>query len=253
MRKVAVPIEAKIPLPQDEKNEDTTDDSIAESRKEEEETSILNPIRIGIIGMSGRNVEQSLLTKSLFEQMYRVMVDFIEQRWSWNRVRLVSGGAAWSDHLAVALFLSKNPLGLTLYLPCEWIKDDHRPQFQDKGIRSPGHIANHLHREFSKVLKRDSLSELEQARVLGAEFNTQYKGFLARNKGITSSVDVLVAFSWAKGSAPTHGGTLDTWRKCTSKEKIHFALHTLLHHQPSSTLRLSTSSLEKNVEQKIQK
>jgi len=69
-------------------------------------------------------------------------------------VRLLSGASAWSDHVAVMLFLDPRTLpisGLELHLPCAW--DPQARQFVESNgehwARNPGGLLNRLHRQMS--------------------------------------------------------------------------------------------------------
>lgn len=190
---------------------------------------------IGIVGTAGRT-GSSKPSAALYAQMYDRCVELVEARVSdWSEVHLVSGGAAWSDHLAVLLFLDKNPASLKLYLPCEWISDGQHSRFQDTGSRrvsaerstdwrtNPGKTANAYHRSFSADTTRRSLYDIECARLLGAELDCTHPGFHARNRALAESVDLLLAFTWGKADQPEDGGTAHTWNHCR-KEKIHLSL-----------------------------
>ncbi len=52
-----------------------------------------------------------------------------------------------------------------------------------------------------------------------------HKGFFVRNSEV-AKCHLLIAFSWAAGSLPTEGGTLDTWEK-SSAQKFHISLKEL--------------------------
>lgn len=150
-------------------------------------------------------------------------------------VHLVSGGAAWSDHIAVSLFLRGDPTfyaQLTLHLPCKLVQDSSSSSFAFSDTKvndwrvNPGATANSYHRKFSSVIRRDSLAELHDAESKGALFLV-HNGFHARNAEVAKSTYVI-AFSWAEGDAPDDGGTKQTWEKATAaRKKIHVPLSTL--------------------------
>lgn len=123
---------------------------------------------------------------------------------------LVSGGAAWGDHVAVHLYLTREHT-LTLHLPCPW----ENGRYQDMSSRdwrtNPGRLANQRHELFQRQTGIDSLQQIQSAIDRGAQVCI-HSGFHARNTEI-AKVKVLVASGCLKG------GTLDTWKKCKG-EKI---------------------------------
>src|SRR5690606_1280513 len=72
---------------------------------------------IAIIGTAGRGDDAAKLGPALFAAMVR---DAAERVAAFPDPRLVSGGAAWADHVAVKLFLEGKVAGLTLHLPAEF-------------------------------------------------------------------------------------------------------------------------------------
>lgn len=53
---------------------------------------------------------------------------------------------------------------------------------------------------------------------------TVKKGFFARNSLIAKNCDHLIAFTFSNGESPTDGGTYDTWKKTSHKNKFHLNL-----------------------------
>lgn len=102
---------------------------------------------IAIIGSAGRGLDVNKITKELWSKMINKAEEIIVKEWGleWKNVRLVSGGAAFSDHVAVELFL-KHPddVALTLELPSAW--DARNKQFIDTKVRdwkaNPGGTSN---------------------------------------------------------------------------------------------------------------
>ncbi|MCK4883680.1 MAG: hypothetical protein KAS30_02300 [Candidatus Diapherotrites archaeon] len=133
-------------------------------------------------------------------------------------VKLVSGGAALSDHIAVELFLSGFVKKLTLYFPCKW--NEKKCEFMDKGPdnwrTNPGKLANSLHHEFGKRLKKNSLYEIQMAIDKGADIVIG-KGFYARNLQIAATSKGLIAFTFDKKMTP---GTSHTWKACKIDEQL---------------------------------
>lgn len=156
-----------------------------------------------------------------FQKAYKQAEDYIENNISkdWNEIHLVSGGAAYGDHIAVRLFLAHPESSFTLHLPCKFDK-----KYEDTGVKdwriNPGNTANYYHSLFSKNEGIDSLKEIEQAISIGANILV-YKGFHKRNAEVAKS-DYTIAFSYSKEDYPTDGGTNFTWKLCKG-EKKHFS------------------------------
>lgn len=183
-------------------------------------------MKVAVVGTAGRGKEvQHLLTRCLFESMVKEVAARLVRP---LETVLISGGAAWADHVAVTLFLRGKVAGLELHLPCAW--DAAKNQFVDTGsshwAANPGRTANAYHRKFTTVLGRSSMNEIATARARGAVFAT-HDGFHARNTVLARECDRTISLTWAEGDAPTSGGSLDQWRKCL-KAKEHVSLHTLV-------------------------
>lgn len=169
---------------------------------------------LAIIGSASNNN----WTKNSFDKMITICIDFIKQS-NHKNICLVSGGAAWSDHLAIYLYLNKDILdihvnSLELYLPCSFNK-----KFFDNGkyhwAVNPGKTANTYHSNFSKKINRDSLKDIENAINNGAIIDIS-NGFHIRNKKIANKANKLIAFG--ENDEPT-GGTKYTYdlTKCCKK------------------------------------
>jgi len=117
---------------------------------------------------------------------------------------------------------------LTLYLPCKFSLATN--QYEDNGdnswVTNPGRSANRYHREFSKKVERNTLSEISNALAVGAKIGCDAGGFHKRNT-LVSQVDFLIAFTWSDGDVPKDGGTANTWKKCRSR-KLHIPLSSVI-------------------------
>ena len=208
-------------------------------------------MRVAIIGTACRSVEElARMSDGIYKRMVAAAQRVIEDRMQqfglgWEDVVLTSGGAAWSDHVAVSIYLQRWPDigGLQLHLPCN-IESTTRTdgttvrQYHDTGSgdwrTNPGRSANKYHREFSQCIGNDTLSELKVAIELGAIVDTpaSWRGFLERNSALARSMNVgakehplIIAFGWSGSDQPTSGGTLDTWRKTPSGvEKVYISI-----------------------------
>ena len=147
---------------------------------------------------------------------------------------LVSGGAAWADHIAVNRFLNDCVQNLTLHLPA--IFDALKGQYEDDGTvnykTNPGGTANYYHRKFSDKCEIDSLWEVGEAWAQKAKIQIT-PGFLERNSKVAEEADILLAMTFGSGPKVKDGGTADTVRKFLSsgKKKVyHFDLNNLSLH-----------------------
>jgi hypothetical protein len=189
-------------------------------------------LKIGIIGSAGRKEDEPKMTLELYKKMVKKAHELIddiveEQKIDFGDVVLVSGGSAWSDHIAVDLF-NEAFMNLRLHMPVKFC--DEKVCFYDSlNTGYSGKLINSVHKNFSMKTGKDSLNELKQAKKDGAVFIETYNGFHDRNSGLAKDVSnnsgVLIAFSWGKDQ-PEKGGTYDTWKK-TSGRKIHISLGSL--------------------------
>ncbi len=198
-----------------------------------EEKAIKKNTRVAVIGAAGRNEDGARMTKELFETMTICTRRVMNEVWKLSTVttHLVSGGAAWSDHVAVCLFLngmmSEDAFAnLTLYLPCAWC---NKPLGGDRRANE-GRTMNALHNTFAKKLAHNTLEDIESARQMGANLVT-LDGFHARNTKIAADAEYMIAFTWSENGEPKKGGTYDTWSKCKSAYKLHVPL-SLLRDKP---------------------
>lgn len=200
------------------------------------------PVTVAIIGSAGRGADASKMTAQLFERMICKAHEIITADWKLQSatVSLLSGGAAWSDHVAVRLFMDgvlesaltetdvKLYRHLTVRLPCPI--DQKSGRAHDSGSSdwrtNPGRSVNQYHRHFTRVLQRDTCQELRLAEALGATLTT-HAGFHKRNDQVAADCDRMIAFSWGDGDAPTDGGTAYTWNKAAGKIRIHVPLASL--------------------------
>lgn len=185
---------------------------------------------VAIIGTAGRDEHQPM-SKDMFLKMVDAARQQIEEKWQLkpSQVRLVSGGAAWSDHIAVELFLKHEYAQLELNLPCRWQEksdDGLGPCYVDNGQYSwktnPGHMSNHYHQECSKSLGYSTLQEIQDAMDKGAMTHV-YAGFHARNRKIARA-KYMVAFSWASEPSCLSGGTKYTWNASRALHRHHVSL-----------------------------
>jgi hypothetical protein len=122
--------------------------------------------------------------------------------------KVVSGGAAWADHVAIELFLKKEVDQLSLHFPAPWNQEFRRFDDTDNGK-----TANYYHDLFSiKKHGESSFDELGIAIDRGAAYDVS-NGFLKRNVLVAKEADVMLAFTFNRGAGPKDGGTFHTWNK----------------------------------------
>jgi hypothetical protein len=172
-------------------------------------------MKLGIIGTAGRKEDGARLNGN--SGYWRTMLAISQAVVTVLKpTELVSGGAAYADHVAVKLFLSGDVNKLTLYLPEHLEKGKFKEGF-DKF--HAGSIANYYHSVFSKNEGFDSLAEVYQAVEKGAIIVVNQGGFKARNTDVANSVHSLLAFTFGNGEELKDGGSLDTWNKFLSRRE----------------------------------
>lgn len=183
---------------------------------------------LSIIGSAGRKEDAALVNHNNYWKMYNQVIAQIIL-WKLEEYRLVSGGAAFADHIAVSLFLNNHSPNISLALPCKW--DATNKKYFDSGSNdwrmNPGKIANHYHDAFREQTKINSLLELDsiyqKRKPPEVCWLDHFNGFHDRNSFVAKS-DYIIAFTSAKGEIPKDGGTSDTWNKATTKNKKHFTI-----------------------------
>lgn len=176
-------------------------------------------LKISIIGSAKGNID--------FNKLLQISEEYIENNITndWSKIELISGGAAYCDHIAVKLFIKHPTSKLTLHFPCKW--DINNKEFFDTKIidwkTNPGGTANYYHKLFNKKCNLNSFDDIELAIKLGAKIIDSYNGFHKRNI-IVGKCDYMIAFSFGKGNEPTDGGTSYTWSNSNCKNKKHFSI-----------------------------
>lgn len=179
---------------------------------------------ISVIGSAGRQADSSLVTANKWQWMFDQLKKEIKK--IEGPITLVSGGAAFSDHLAVRYWLEFDKINIKLCLPCRW--DPSKTQFLDNGSSdwrvNPGKTANYYHHQFSEAVDIDSLAQLGTVHRFQKPpeicFLDHYKGFHDRNSVVANS-DYIIAFTNSSTGSPKDGGTADTYNKAKTINKIH--------------------------------
>lgn len=177
---------------------------------------------LGIIGTAGRGPDGDAFRANprLWRSMQavaQIVVTVLKPD------RLVSGGAAMADHLAVQLYLDGSVPDLTLHLPAEWTGHG----FKETSSRfDPGRTSNWYHSLFQRDMGVDSLAEIQRAIEKGATIQTGAGGFKERNTDIAREADAMLAFTFGQGAVPKDGGTADTWAKYLDRREQIWEDHT---------------------------
>jgi len=159
----------------------------------------MNTNVLGIIGTAGRGSDADKLSLAKFNEMKIAAGRFIKEH---KFTRLVSGGAAYADHIAVQAYNAGFVSSLNLELPCEFNMDDVMFQVDNPS----GPISNLYHQRFHFKTGINSLAEIKRAIEKGAVVRTG-GGFHARNKVVAETASTLLAFTFGAGARLKDGGT----------------------------------------------
>jgi hypothetical protein len=179
-----------------------------------------------IVGTAGRKDDAKRLTKNHFDAMCecaRLMLkQFSESDYGVDT--LVSGGAAWADHVAVRLFLNKEIPKLKLFLPCQFLGGvvgfDPTPLNEHERTKgwSTGETVNRYHGAFTRKCGFNSLGDIELAIQQGAQTFVCKGGFYGRNALVAKS-DIILAMTFGDKEWLKDGGTADTMLEYLNRVK----------------------------------
>lgn len=188
-------------------------------------TGISTGRRVAVIGTAGRDKE-----KPMTGSLWQAMLEDARSRVT-PEDTLVSGGAAWADHLAVRLFLDGSVGHLVLHLPAPL----ENGAYQGPERNSSGSAANYYHGLFKRITGADGLKEIETAIARGAMVTCEpaapgYGAMHARNRKVAQGSNAMLAYTFCADGTPADGGTKGTWDQSTlaSSQKIHVDLGTLV-------------------------
>lgn len=198
----------------------------SESKQEQHRGTAL-PATIVVVGTAGRRAaEADRLSVAAVEFMKEHV---LREAAGLERVRLVSGGSAWADHVAVLLFLDDpERFDLELFLPCafKWGDKEFATSGSPNWQADPGKSLNTYHKRHSRATGRRTLHDIVTARALGAtvhEPEPEYIGFHARNTRVAAQGGTMLAFTFGEKGVPATSGTRSTWNKFKGTKK-HVAL-----------------------------
>lgn len=157
---------------------------------------------LAIIGTAGRGEDKAKLTSFHYGRMFKAVTTIMDHvGLDPAYVKVVSGGAAWADHLAVTLALRGGciPENLMLYLPNDL--DAQRGYYgSTPNAEKSANTSNWYHKLFSEKVGIRSLDEILQVKDMGATLDPGNGNFFARNalvaKSVSSLDDHLLAFTF---------------------------------------------------------
>lgn len=194
---------------------------------------------LAIIGTAGRGDDYAKLSSDPQRYWNRMIESARKVAELAKADTLVSGGAGWADHCAVALFLS-NPshYHLVLELPAPLEADDYDGlRFRDSGLRGDcGGTANYYHNRFTKALQTfrgATWSSFIDFKIATSHPNCAVRvtpGFKARNLKVAEQANHCLAMTFGEGRKVKDGGTAHTVGAFLAKktgECFHLDLNTL--------------------------
>ena len=150
---------------------------------------------LAIIGTAGRGNDAARLDAATYRAM---LAETCRTAEGWGMDSAVSGMAPWADHLAVRAYLDGALSRLVLFAPAKW---DGRTFVSDRKVRhNPGQRLNELHAGFSGRAGFDSLGEIRDAVLKGAEISV-FPGFDRRNLEVAAAATRMLAFTYGSGEA----------------------------------------------------
>lgn len=164
-------------------------------------------MRITIAGTAGRKEDSRQLSKEIYTRMCETTLETIVENCPkiTDKIMLVSGGAAYADHIAILLYLEHPELfELTLYLPAEFQETKFKDTGEFNWKTNPGGTSNYYHRRFQSITGHKSFEEMQRAISKGAKVNVS-EGFFARNNKMADS-EIVIALTFGKGAVKA-GGT----------------------------------------------
>lgn len=181
-------------------------------------------MKITIAGTAGRKEDAARLNSDVYEKMIeatKIAIKLIFERERVTTATLVSGGAAWADHIAVILALRhKSTFALNLHLPAVFMADGlgfvEGPDKFDAGA-----TANYYHKAFRRASGHKSLEELGNVIDMKTTKTVCYPGFKARNLMMAES-DYVIALTFGEDDVKD-GGTkhmVDHFLKDHTREKL---------------------------------
>lgn len=192
------------------------------------------PIRLAIIGTAGRKDDARKLAARPAFFLERMQAAALAIASRVGATHLVSGGAAWADHVAVLLFLqSPERFILELRLPAALDVHASTPAFVSngsRGVSNPGGVLNYYHQSFAAVLQKDRpgwnpIQDLATAAAHSRADLSVSNGLFARNDVVAASADYALAMTFGDGALLKDGGTAHTMRQFLDRHGADRAFH----------------------------
>jgi hypothetical protein len=202
--------------------------------------------KLAIIGTAGRGDDGKRLAADPERYRTRMLDAARKVAELTHATTLVSGAAAWADHIAIDLFLEPpTEYALELELPAPLEPDDAGGyRFLDKGTRdfksNPGGVSNHYHRLFKDAFAKtgtlwspflDFAAIHRTAMEPSAVTFCVGAGFLERNLVVAAKADCCLAMTFGNGAQLKDGGTAHTMKAFLAKpnhgQAFHLDLNTL--------------------------
>ena len=208
-------------------------------------------ITLSIIGTAGRKDDASRLSRNYFDAMCVVAEGLINEcrQINYPITTLVSGGAAYADHVAVKLYLDNKVPHLRLFLPCAFDGGSYYDNGKS-GYDNPGGTCNHYHHVFQRTTNINSLTQILVAKNKGAELINVEKGFYARNVLVAKS-DFLLAMTFGNGNEVKDGGTAHTVKCYLERVKKEGIFDKSFHYDLNSGKIFAGCILPKNTDDKV--
>lgn len=171
---------------------------------------------IAVIGTAGRD-KNIPMTPAHWEFMTSTLAEELQP----DDI-LVSGGAAWADHVAIWAFGTELVKELHLHLPAPFNGYEFAGEYGSSGA-----ACNWYHKQFSQIMGFDSIDHIRQAlNFKNVTHTTQraakgYAAMAARNKLVAAECTHMVAFTFGEGDVPADGGTKMTWDMADHAQRCH--------------------------------
>lgn len=206
--------------------------------------------KLAIIGTAGRGPDGKQLASDPERYLTRMLDAARKVSELTGATELISGGAAWADHVAVLLFL-EDPLhySIELEIPAALVSDGKEGcQYDDKGTgdfkNNPGGVSNHYHRLFKRAFAKTRAEwspfiDFDSLHVNALNYGVPDEkitinvgtGFLERNLVVAAKAHHCLAMTFGEGPRLKDGGTAHTMSNFLAKrdhgQAWHLDLNTL--------------------------
>ena len=179
-------------------------------------------MRVAIIGTAGRDKSRVMTA-----QTWQWMIDAAKAQIPQGSIG-VSGGAAWADHIAVALLLTDHLGGLILHLPAPITERGFLG-----GYGTSGGAANYYHTKFANTINVNTIQQILDCTMLPnctgsvQPVSQGYSAMFTRNKRVVDELnpktDAMLAFTFGKHEV-ADGGTKHTWDLFRGANKKHLTI-----------------------------